>query len=170
MALLPLRLRTLRQAGALTPAVARAIGAQGDLRELQVTSKEPAAPTATLLFGKLTLQRLTWRAPITAELLAALAAQPQLHELELNARDILDVEALARAPMLERLTLVQERLGNGIAAAVLQPLARSPALREVAVVVTVARGGTHPDQAELQRAVGDHIQLRLQQTETVDRR
>jgi hypothetical protein len=165
-----LRLRTLRYSGALTPAVVQAIGAQGDLRDLHITSKQPAATAGTDLLRELTLRRLAWRAPVTTELLAALAAQPHLRELDLTASDLGSVAALATAPGLERLALTQEGIGKGIAAASLAPLAGCPALRELVVRVLVTRGAARPDQAELQRAVGDRIRLQLHETEFAEKR
>lgn len=162
-ALQPLRLRTLRYSGALTPAVAQAIGAQRDLRELQITSKEPAAPTTA--FAALRLHRLVWRAPVTAELMQAIARQTDLLELELHAAAIPPLQSLAELPRLETLRLVQMGIGNGIPAASLAPLARSPSLRMVDVTVYVKRAEARPSETELQRAVGERIRLRLRESE-----
>ncbi|MBL9079918.1 MAG: hypothetical protein JNL08_20660 [Planctomycetes bacterium] len=163
-ALQPLRLQTLGYSGALTPALVAAIGAQGDLRDLEITSRQPPADAAAVL-APLPLQRLCWRAPVTPELLRTLAGKGELRELTLSADTIPSLEPLADLPRLERLQLVQTAIGNGIAAADLAPLARSPSLRAVAVVVSVERGVARPSEADLQRAVGKRIRLSLRESE-----
>lgn len=163
-ALQPLRLRKLRYAGALTEALAQAIKSQTELRDVEITSKQ-AAPNAATLFGRLPVQRVVWRAPVDADLLEALANRPDLRELELSANDITDVAALAKAPVLERLTLTETTVGNGIAASVLAPLAEAPALRELFVNVSVVRGEARASEADLQRAVSERIKIHLHESE-----
>lgn len=163
-ALQPLRLRRLRYAGALTPAVAQAIGAQRALQDLRLSAKRAPAAAADML-AHLRLQRLVCHAPLTAELLRALSQQSELSELELRAAEIPDLAPLAALPRLARLDLVQEGVGNGIAADRLAPLARSPSLRDVDVAVSVERGVARPSEADLQRAVGSRIRLRLRESE-----
>jgi hypothetical protein len=167
MALPTLRLRSLEYHGALSPSVANAIGKQTELREITIVSKRPVAGTATTMLRALRLRRLSWQAPVTADLLLALATQPGLHELELQADDIAEVTPLATAPQLQTLTLTEMSIGNGMPSSVLAPLARSKSLRSIAVNVSVARGTEHPTEAELQRAVGDHIRVRLHLSEFV---
>ncbi|MBL8754974.1 MAG: hypothetical protein JNK15_16840 [Planctomycetes bacterium] len=164
-ALAPLRLQSLDYRGALTADVAAAIGAQRHLRELAVASKVPAGPHTTAMFRRLGLRQLLWHAPLDAAVLTAIAAQPELVDLELRADTITDLEALSPAPKLERLTLTQMTIGNGIPADVLTPLARCASLREITVNVSITRGEPHPSEADLQRAVGDRIRVRLQESE-----
>ena len=166
-ALTTLRLRSLFYQGALLPAVANAIGEQTDLRDLTIQSKQPAADTATTLLRALRLHRLSLQAPVTADLLLALAKQPDLHELELHADDIAEVTALATAPRLLALTLTETSIGQGVTTALLAPLASSKSLRTIAVNVSIERGSKHPTEAELQRAVGDRIRVRLNLSEFV---
>ncbi|MCU0863114.1 MAG: hypothetical protein MUC36_04925 [Planctomycetes bacterium] len=167
MAIPTLRLRSLEYHGALPPSVANAIGKQTELRELTIVSKRPAADTATTLLRALRLHRLSWQAPVTSDLLLALAKQPDLRELELRADDIADVTALAAAPLLQNLTLTKMSIGQGVTTALLAPLASSKSLRTIAVAVSIERGSKHPTEAELQRAVGERIRLRLHRSEFV---
>jgi hypothetical protein len=164
-ALTTLKLRSLFYRGALLPAVANAIGKQADLHDLTIQSKQPAADTASTLLRDLRLHRLSWQAPVTADLLLALAKQPDLHELELAADDIADVAALATAPRLLALTLTETSIGQGVTTALLAPLASSKSLGTIAVNVSIERGSKHPTEAELQRAVGDRIRVRLKLSE-----
>jgi hypothetical protein len=169
-ALPALSLQKLHYRGALTAAIADAIAVQGELRDLAITSNQPDAGAAARLFARLPLQRVAWHAPITSELLEALASRPDLAELELFTGEIDDVAPLAKAPKLARLSIIESSLDNGIAADVLAPLARSPALREVVVRVSVIRGEPRASEAELQRALGDRIHLRLHETEMTVKR
>lgn len=170
VALPSLRLRKLHYRGALTPDVARAIGAQAGLRDLAITSKQPAPDTAAVLFAGLPLQRVEWHAPVTAEVIEALGKLPELRELEVYGDGITALTALAEAPRLERLVLADTRIANGIPATVLAPLARSRSLRDVEVHVTVIRGEPRASEAELQHAVGERIRLRLHQSEQTVKR
>ncbi len=169
-ALPSLRLRKLSYRGALTTALAEAIGAQPELRDVEITSKKPAPELAALLFANIPAQRVVWRAPVAAEGNAALAKRPDLQELELHGDTISDLAPLADAPRLERLVLSENRIANGIAAATLAPLARSRSLRDIDVHVTVIRGEPHASEAELQRAVGERIRLRLHESEQTVKR
>jgi hypothetical protein len=163
-AIRPLRLQSLDYRGAMTADAMAAIGAQRTLRELKITSKQPA-DRAAAMFRDLTLRRVLWYAPLDAPLLDALASQPELQEFELRANTITDIAALAKAAKLERLTLTQMTIGNGIPAEVLAPLARSPSLREIRVNASITRGEPHPSEADLQRAVGDRIRVLLHESE-----
>lgn len=161
----PLRLHTLDYRGALTTDVIAALGAQRNLRKLQVTSKQAAAGEAGAMIRRLELRQLVWHAALSTEVINAVAVQPELRELELHADAIHDISALAKAPKLERLTLSQTTIGNGIPASVLEPLAQSTTLREIAVHVSIARGEPHPSEPDLQLAVGERIRVRLHETE-----
>jgi hypothetical protein len=169
-ALLTLHLQSLRYTGALPQILAQAIGAQSDLHDLSIRSKEPDTPAAVAMLGRLRLQRFSWNGPITPELLQAIAAQPRLQELELWSDDITELAPLAASPTLQRLVLNETSTGNGIEAAVLAPLARCGALQELEVRASVARGNPHPSQDALQRAVGDRIRLQLHETEVTVKR
>jgi len=169
-ALPSLRLRKLAYGGALTTALADAIGAQRELRDVEITSKTPAPDLAARLFAKLPVERVVWRAPVTATATAALAKRPDLRELALHCDAISSLAPLADAPRLERLVLSENRIANGIAAGVLAALAASRSLRDIDVHVTVIRGEPHPSEAELQKAVGDRIRLRLHESEQTVKR
>lgn len=162
-----LKLQKLHYRGALTEAVTAALGAQTAVRDLEITTKQGGDAD---FLTRLPLQRLVWRGPLTAEVLQAIAKPPDLRELMLSSRAIPDLAPLAEATQLETLTLSEDRIENGIPAAVLAPLARSKSLRTVSVHVTVIRGEPHPSEAELQRAVGDRIRLRLHQSEQTVKR
>ncbi len=117
------------------------------------------------MIRRLELRQLVWHAALSTEVINAVAVQPELRELELHADAIHDISALAKAPKLERLTLSQTTIGNGIPASVLEPLAQSTTLREIAVHVSIARGEPHPSEPDLQLAVGERIRVRLHETE-----
>lgn len=162
-----LKLQKLHYRGALTEAVTAALGAQTVVHDLEITTKKGG--NADFL-TRLPLQRLVWRGPLTPEVLQAIAKAPDLRELMLSSRAIPDLAPLADAAKLETLTLSEDRIENGVPAAVLAPLARSKSLRTVSVHVTVIRGEPHPSEAALQRAVGDRIRLRLHQDEQTVKR
>lgn len=169
-ALASLHLQSLTYRGALPVSVGQAIGSQGDLRDLTIVSRSSDAASAVDWLGRLRLQRLAWRAPIASDLLGTVAAQPRLRELELSAEAIPGLGPLARAPVLERLTLNATAIGDGVVAASLAPLARAASLRWIDVRVNVARGAERASEADLQRAVGERIRVQLHETELTVKR
>ena len=171
-ALQTLHLETLRYIGALTPTVATAIGAQAGLRDLTIECKEPEPGTVALLLANLKLHRLAWQGTLgpdaesaapersaLRDLLAAVKNQPELRELELRARALVDVAALANVPRLERLTLTLTQWGDGMTPALLAPLRRSTSLQDVFLHNYIEQDTEPPSAAALQSALGERIRL-----------
>lgn len=171
-ALQTLHLDTLRYIGALTPTVATAIGSQAGLRDLTIECKQPERGTIAVLLASLKLHRLAWQGTLgpdaesavpehsaLRDLLAGVKNQPELRELELRARALVDVAALADLPRLERLTLTLTQTHDGMTPALLAPLRRSTSLQDVFLRDYVANDTEPPTAAALQSALGERIRL-----------
>ncbi len=176
-ALATLRLRSLHYYGALVPAVATAIGAQPDLRELTIDSKVLAPEPLAMLLATARLETLRLRRTLASNrtkhqnLSRTLTGQRSLRTLELCVHRDDDLESLAQLPSLEHLTLrfSSDAAGQAIDAAKLAPLARCPALREVELELYTIEGQPPLATEPLQNALGPAIRLRVESMGIVQR-
>ena len=168
-ALATLRLRSLHYYGALVPAVATAIGAQPDLRELTIDSKVLAPEPLAMLLATARFETLRLRRTLASnrtkhqDLAPTLTGQRSLRTLELCVHRDDDLESLAQLPSLEHLTLrfSSDAAGQAIDAAKIAPLARCPALREVDLELYTIQGQPPLAPEPLQNALGPAIRLRV---------
>ena len=176
-ALATLRLRSLHYYGALVPAVATAIGAQPDLRELTIDSKVLAPEPLAMLLATARLETLRLRRTLASnrtkhqDLSPALAGQQGLRTLELCVHLDDDLGSLAQLPSLEHLALLfsSDAAGQAIDAAKLAPLTRCPSLREVELDLYTIKGQPPLATEPLQNALGPAIRLRVRSMGVVAR-
>jgi len=168
-ALATLRLRSLHYYGALIPAVATAIGAQPELRELTIDTKVLSPEPVAAMLANSQLETLRLRRTLAsnkdarASLSPALAKQRSLRTLELPVDRADDLAPLAQLPNLRHLTL-RFSLPEGsaaIARSMLAPLIRCAELREVELYADALEGAEQPSAKALQDALGASISLRV---------